>query len=159
MRVWTGRDILLALVGSFAVVLAVNVYYIVSAVNTYPGEDVRHPYLQGADFNETLRDRAQQSRLGWKVSIAAKREANGQVTVVLNLAQPDGRPVRGETLSGLLRHPMNEQLDQDFALQERGPGTYIGHISGVHSGIWDILANRSKAAEAPFTAERRVFLP
>jgi nitrogen fixation protein FixH len=157
-REWTGRHILLALLGTFAVVLGVNGYFIVMAERTYPGEDVHHPYLQGIEYNQTLKDRARQAELGWKATIGGTLDADGTATITVTLADKTGAPVSSEALKGLLRHPMDEELDHTIALHAEGNGTYVGRVAHVRAGRWDVVVTRKTDKEAPFEAVRRIWL-
>ncbi|MBU6471462.1 MAG: FixH family protein [Alphaproteobacteria bacterium] len=155
---WTGRHTLVALIGTFAVVLGVNFYFIYQAEATYPGEDVQQPYLQGIHYNQIIAEREAQAALGWHATIGAGRDAKGDAVITVTIADKAGAPVAHEAISGLLRHPMNEQLDRPIAFVARGDGTYVGRVSGVGAGRWDFEVERSTAKEAPFTADRLVWL-
>ena len=157
-RTWTGRDILVTLIATFGVVIGVNVYFIVQAERTYPGEDVAHPYLQGIDYNRTLDDRARQAALGWTATIGGVLAADGTATITVTLVDRAGKPVAGEALTGLLRHPMDEERDRLFALRETASGTYVGKVSHAEAGSWDVIVARKTAKEAPFEATRRLWL-
>lgn len=157
-REWTGRHILLALLATFGVIFAVNGYFIVQAERTWPGEDVAHPYLQGLDYNRTLADRARQERLGWSATIGGTRAADGTATITVTLTDKSGAPVSSEPLNGLLRHPMDEERDHAIVFREQGNGVYVGRIAHVQAGNWDVVVTRKNTREAPFEAERRLWL-
>ncbi len=156
-RKWSGRDILITLIATFAVVIGVNVYFIVEAERTWPGEDVAHPYLQGLDYNQTLDARARQKALGWHATMGAVL-AGDTATITVDLKDKNGRPVTGEALKGILRHPMDEQRDRAFALRETGGGIYVGTIAQAQPGNWDVIVTRKSGKEAPFEATRRIWL-
>jgi nitrogen fixation protein FixH len=156
-RTWTGRDILMTLIATFGIIIGVNAYFIVLAERTYPGEDVADPYLQGLDYNDTLKDRARQAALGWSGTIGGAL-THGSATITVTLLDRAGKPVTGEALTGLLRHPMNEEHDHLFALKEIAAGKYVGAVSGVAAGSWDVVVTRKSAKEAPFETERRLWL-
>ncbi|HEY1878254.1 MAG TPA: FixH family protein, partial [Rhizomicrobium sp.] len=61
----TGRGVLIWLFGFFAVIFAMNIYFIMVSSRTFRGEDEQKPYLQGVEFNQTLARRAEQESLGW----------------------------------------------------------------------------------------------
>jgi len=157
-REWTGRHILIALLLTFGVVLGVNGYFIVVAERTYPGEDVHHPYLQGLEYNQVLKDRARQAALGWKATIGGTLAAGGNATITVTLADKNGQPVSAEALKGELRHPMDEERDRAIAFHAQGNGTYVGHVPHVRAGRWDVVVTRKTQKEAPFEAVRRIWL-
>lgn len=156
-RAWTGRDILIALIATFGVIFGVNGYFIVEAERTWPGEDVANPYLQGLDYNQTLDARARQRALGWSATIGGALSAR-TATITVTVKDRYGRPVTGEALKGILRHPMDEQRDRGIALHEIGNGIYAGTAANVGSGTWDVIVSRNSDKEAPFEATRRLWL-
>lgn len=157
-REWTGWHTIWALVATFGVVFAVNGYFIFQAERTYPGEDVHHPYLQGIDYNQTLKARARQKALGWSATIGGMLAPDGTATITVTLKDKAGKPVTGEALKGLLRHPMDEELDQPIALREVTAGTYVGQVGHVRAGSWYVVVTRRTHKEAPFEAVRRLWL-
>jgi nitrogen fixation protein FixH len=157
-RKLTGRGVIIWLIATFGVVLAVNFYFIYQAEKTYPGQDVSHPYLQGIDYNQTLAARAKQEKLGWSATIGGMLAKDGTATITVTIRDKAGKPVSGEALTGLLRHPMDEELDRKITLREVGAGTYVGHLDHVRVGRWDVVVKRKTTKEAPFEAERRLWL-
>jgi nitrogen fixation protein FixH len=156
-RAWTGRDILIALIATFGVIFGVNGYFILEAERTWPGEDVANPYLQGLDYNQTLDARARQRALGWSATIGGVL-SGGNATITVTLRDRNGKPVTGEAMTGLLRHPMDEQRDRKIVLRETGNGIYAGSAANVPPGSWDVVITRKSNKEAPFEAERRLWL-
>jgi nitrogen fixation protein FixH len=154
-KVLTGRKVLFWLVATFAVVIAVNGVFIAEAVRTWPGEDVAHPYLQGNDYNRTLARNAEQAGLGWRAKIAARRESDGVVTVLVSI---DARAALPASLSmtGFLRHPMDAGRDRPLVFRRTDAHTFACRLSGVSPGAWDVVVNAEQAT--PFAATRRIWL-
>lgn len=155
-RTLTGRHVLLTLVGTFGVVIAVNAYFVTRAVETYPGEDVQNPYLQGVDYNQTLARHAEQSATDWTATIGASRRTDGaaEITVAID---SHGKPLpQGFAVSGILRHPADAERDQPLRFQASGPNTFAARLANVDRGAWDVSLS---ASGAPFEASRRIWLP
>ena len=73
-----GWHVLLALLGFFGAVSAVDVGMAVQAYRTFPGEVSASPYEDGLQFNRTLAERAEARALGWKASVRdTRRRADG----------------------------------------------------------------------------------
>ena len=96
----TGKHVLLIVIAIFGVVFAVNGFMVMQAVKTFRGEDTKQSYRQGLAYNETLDMRAQQKALGWR----AKIDLNARI-ISLAIEDKSGMPVRGLTVTGLLKHP------------------------------------------------------
>jgi nitrogen fixation protein FixH len=158
-RAWNGYHVLTTLVATFAVVLAVNVLFIVKAYTTFSGEDQQKPYLQGIEYNDTLDRRARQARLGWKATIGAIRIGQGSVRIVASLANRSGAPVENVSLGVLLKHPSDAAKDREIRLIQAKAGVYEGAATGVQAGAWDLILIARDAPATPFEAERRIWLP
>jgi len=156
-RILTGRGVLLLLVGFFGVIFATNAIFITEAVKTFRGEDEEKPYLQGVAYNQTLEHRAQQARLGWQASIAARRQSSGRVGIILELLQRDGIPETRAVMTGELRHPADETRDRPLRFSEVSAGVYRAELTGVAPGNWDVLVANNGGD--PFQASRRLWLP
>jgi nitrogen fixation protein FixH len=152
----TGGRVLLLLVAFFGVVIAVNVAFIVEAVGTFRGEDQQDPYLQGIDYNRTIARRELQAKLGWRATIDGERDAEGVATLTVTLHRPDGTPINGLKLGGILRHPVDQHRDRVLVFAEAAPGRYETRVAHVTAGAWDAIV-RAKTG-APFEADRRLWM-
>jgi len=154
----TGRDVLFWLIAFFGLIVAVNAYFITISITTFRGEDEQKPYLQGIEYNQTLREHAEQARLNWTASISASRIASGAVKIVVLLDDVNGNPRSDAVLAGELRHPSDETRDHAIVLHEVEKGRYVADVMAVAPGAWDVLIKSSSKAE-PFDAVRRVWIP
>jgi nitrogen fixation protein FixH len=157
IRPLTGRGVLLWLVGFFACIIAVNVYFIVISIDTFSGEDEQKPYLQGIAYNATLERRAEQARLGWKADVAVRRLKDGHVHIEVGLKAPNG-DTPGTRLAVELRHPADESRDRALRLIAAGGGRYWADAGNVSSGAWDVLVS-STDSHVPFEATARLWVP
>jgi nitrogen fixation protein FixH len=156
-RAWNGYHVLATLLATFAVVLGVNVLFIVKAYTTFSGEDEQKPYLQGIGYNQTLERHALQLRLGWTAMVDATRVGHS-VRIVVHLAGRSGKPVSNISLVALLKHPSDEARDRVINLHPVGAGTYQGIADEVQSGGWDLSVAARNAPTTPFEADRRIWL-
>jgi nitrogen fixation protein FixH len=157
-RTWTGYNTLVTLVGTFAVVLAVNVFFIVKAYSTFRGEDEQKPYMQGVEYNQTLERHALQAHLGWKATLDATRAGQSAVHVAVSLADRAGTPINTVSLSALLKHPSDEAKDRVIRLHLVSVGAYEGDAAGISSGLWDLVVSATNAPATPFEATRRIWI-
>ena len=154
----TGRHVLFWLFGVFGIVFAVNGFFIARAVTTYPGEDVANPYLQGVDYNRTLHAHADQAAQGWKATIDGRRLGKAHVAIRVAIENHVALPADFE-LSGLLRHPMDAELDRKLTFHKTGAGLWEAELSHVAAGGWDVTVAANPASHVPFEASRRIWLP
>jgi nitrogen fixation protein FixH len=75
----TGRHVLGVVVGFFAVIIALNIWFLTLAYRTFPGQVSDTPYEDGLAFNQRLAAQAAQARRGWEAAGAAAspRRATG----------------------------------------------------------------------------------
>lgn len=139
----TGRHVLFAMIGFFAIVFAVNGVFLYSALSTHTGVVSNEPYRKGLAYNERIEADAVQQERNWYVDLTIP-DAAGDVR--LALADAQGRPVAGLGLSGRLGRPSTGDLDQQLAFKEAAAGTYVAPISALQSGTWviDVQASELK---------------
>src|SRR5579871_6141866 len=125
----TGRGVLIWLSGFFAIIFAMNSYFIIVSSRTFRGEDEQKPYLQGVEYNNTLTRRAKQQALGWKTTITATRLPDGHLGIEIMTRDKDGRAVAQAGLAGELRHPTDENRDRVLHLSSIAPGLYRAELT------------------------------
>jgi len=138
-----GAHVLAALLAFFTAVIAVNVTFVVFAVRSFPGEDVRRSYLQGLNYNATIAERRAQGALGWRV-IAELSEQDGGANVDVVLRDDEGTPIDGLTTVGTLRWPTDERLDHDLVFEPRGHGRYVARVPRLGAGNWVLRARAQR---------------
>jgi nitrogen fixation protein FixH len=153
-----GGHVLAYLLGAFAVVLAVNIGFIVIAIKSFPGEEEEKSYAQGLAFNATLQDRQAQSALGWRAIAALEQTAQRGGAVLITLTDGEGRPLSGARIEGALRRPTDAELDFPLAFAEVSAGIYTAKTHGLHEGQWE-LAVRATRGTHHFDITKRLLWP
>lgn len=136
-REFTGRHMLLIMLGFFGVIVAVNIGMAVFARTSWTGLVVQNSYVASQEFNgKVAAVRAQQS-LGWKQTLEiVDRE------VRFALSDRDGRPIAVSQASLTLRSPRTDTLDRTLAL---GPNGHV-EIDRLANGVW-ILEMRATTTD------------
>jgi nitrogen fixation protein FixH len=150
----TGWHVLAIIVGFFAIVIAVDVTFAISAYHTFPGEVSATPYEDGVAYNRKLAQLKAQSRLGW--APVATVSADGAIRV--EVRDGAGRPVRGLRLTGRLERPATEAGRIVPTFREAEPGVYLAR-PGRLMGAWDATLILVDPAGSRFEAERRLTWP
>lgn len=143
---FTGWHMLFMIVGFFGIIVAVNVFMVVRAVQTFPGEDIKQSYRQGLEYNQTLDKRAVQRAREWHADISVLPDHS----IVLKLTDKSGLPVRGLTVTGLLKHPGETDLDTvlSFTLDAQS-GHYTTQVAdGITGKRWLVTKAVYAGAEA-----------
>lgn len=155
-REFSGRTVLLWLVPFFGVILVANAWFITLSMRTFHGEDRQRPYQQGLEYNEALAARARQQEVGWKAALEVRNGPAG-LALLLTVRKPDGAPLEGLKLSGVLRHPADTFRDIPFSLKDAGHGLYEATIRDAGHGRRDAVIRSERGV--PFETERRIWLP
>lgn len=135
----------------FAVVTAVDAYFIVGAVTTFPGEQVKNSYVLGLDYNREVERHEQQAKLGWTAEAGLQRDP--ALSVVLRVKDFDNAPVSGLKVAGVW-HVIGQGNDQrDLMLQEVAPGRYVAAIDGPGKARIEIRFAAQRADTAPVIFE------
>src|SRR5690348_6965971 len=77
----------------FAVIIAVDAFFIMRAVNTFPGEQVKNSYVLGLDYNREVERHEAQARLGWTAQAGIDME-DGR-SLILRIYDRDSAPLSG----------------------------------------------------------------
>lgn len=149
----TGRHVLLAVVGFFAVVIGVDALFVTLAIRSFPGQVSETPFEDGLAFNRTLAGRQAQARLGYGAVIEERPSA-----VSVRMTTQGGRPLTGAKVSGVLSRPATEQGRRTVTFEEAAPGQYVAGTAGL-SGAWDLVLTARDGAGRSFEAERRLMWP
>lgn len=145
-----GKHVLFALIGFFAVIIAVNAIFVTRAVSSFPGEEVERSYMQGLEYNQVIEQRRAQAELGWQAAVNLTGDQ-----ILVEIARPDGSPVSGVFLEGTLRHPADTSLDRPLAFRERESGLYVAEAADLPEGQWILTARVD--GDRPFEMERRLW--
>ncbi|MGD9981377.1 MAG: FixH family protein [Hyphomonadaceae bacterium] len=148
-----GWHVLAAILAFFGAVVAVNTAFIVVALGTFPGEDVRRSYLQGLRFNDTLAERRAQAAQGWRATAGFSGQSEvALVEIVLNDAQ--GAPVEGASIEAALERPTRASLDHALDFVAAGAGRYVARAEALETGRWRLRARAARGEDAlDFEAE------
>jgi nitrogen fixation protein FixH len=153
----TGRMVLAAIVGFFAVVIAVNATMAMLAISTFGGVETRNAYQAGVEFSQEIAAaRAQQAR-NWKVEAKVSPWNPEGVSIDLSVKDAAGRPVTDAEFTVILAHPANRREDHVVALDRIGAGAYRGRAD-VAQGQRDLVVEGIKDDERVFRSKSRIHI-
>lgn len=139
----------------FGIVLAVNGAMVYSAITTHTGLVAIEPYRKGLHYNDRIAASERQERLGWTVAIDVQPQS-----ILLRIAESDGRPVRSLKISAVLGRPSTNRHDLALTLVEGEPGAYAAALPSLPPGSWQVAieAARSASDDVIFRERRRLWL-
>lgn len=110
----TGRTVLAACLGAFAVVIAANGALLAAALGSFPGLVVRNSYVASQEFDDR---RARAEARGWTLSPGWT-----EGTLALDIRAADGSPVRGATVIAVIGRPARAATDRTVTLARARTG-------------------------------------
>ena len=124
----TGRKVFFGMAGAFGIIISVNLFLAYSAIQTFPGLEVRNSYVASQNFDA---DRAAQLALGWDVSADV---TGGELHLFINDA--DGKPVEVTELNATFGRATSVRDDQtpDFFFT----GTHYAAPVTTADGNWNL---------------------
>jgi len=142
----------------FTAVIAVDVYFVTSAVRTFPGEEVKNSYVLGLDYNREVARREKQEALGWVAEAGLSNETGPVLLVRLHTAS--GAPVTGLSITANVRAAGRGGDGQMVTLSERRPGEYAAAMPTPGRGKLDleIAAQRLGESDVVFEATKTLVI-
>lgn len=145
-RILTGRHVAMIFVSGFAVIISVNLWLAYSAINTFPGLEVRNSYIASQKFDEK---REAQAALGWSILAQTRGE-----DVYLSITDVKGQPVEVASLTATLGRATHVRDDQSPAFVFDGKH-YVAPAQ-LAEGNWNI--RMEAVAENGTVFQQRVIL-
>ncbi|MEI9426124.1 FixH family protein [Mesorhizobium sp. Cs1299R1N3] len=156
-REFTGKHMLLTVLGFFGVVIGVNATMATLASTSWTGFVVENTYVASQQFNEKARVGRAQAALGWHGRLTI---ASGEVRY--SLADAKGRLVPLHGVRILFRHPAYDAQDKAVTLVPSGSNPDIAwEFGGRHTpkdGVWIVEIDADAGLTWPFRDVRRMII-
>ena len=152
-----GYHVLFGVLSFFAVVFAVNGYFLFAALSTHSGVVAQEPYRKGLDYNSRIAADERQAELGWNETVSVTGDGRVSVTVLDREAQP----LSDLVVSGSIGRPSTVRHDRTFRLAEQERGRYAAEVGALEPGNWIIAIEARSGAddtEPAYRARRRLWL-
>lgn len=125
---FTGRHMLMIMLGSFGIIIAVNITMAVNAVGTFPGLEVKNSYVASQNFDK---NRTAQKALGWSTDV---RLEEGVLHLIFT--DREGAPIRPELVDVTLGRSTHVRDDQTPPFRWTGRD-FIAPVD-LAGGNWNI---------------------
>lgn len=138
----------------FGVIFAVNFFYIYISQKTWRGVVTKDSYHKGLNYNDTLKQVADQKNLGWQVNISYQPQGSGGHLVV-GLLNEKSLPIKDAKISASFKRPTQDGFDfaQEIPFQK---GAYQADIVFPLKGQWDAEINITKGEDSFVEVKRYV---
>ena len=150
-KTFTGRHMLLIMIGFFSVIIAVNFTMASMARGTWTGLVVKNTYVESQQFNEHLATATAQQKKGIYSSLTYQ---NNQLSMVLR--SKDGSPVTADRLVVEIGRPAFEQQDRTLELVPAADGFHRLEIH-LNPGNWDLRISGTYG-QSSYRRDARIFV-
>ncbi len=124
----------------FAVVFAVDIFYIYISKKTWRGVVIEDSYQRGLKYNEVLEAQKKQQSLGWESKVFFENKGNKKGVLKFELLDKNLINIIEAKVSVELRRPAQEGFD--FKKEMRVYGNYyVVDIDFPLKGQWDFIVN------------------
>jgi nitrogen fixation protein FixH len=125
---FTGRHMLLIMLGFFAVVLVANLTMVYFARQSWTGLVVRNSYVASQEFNEKTDAQIKAAEIDAHIRLAGE-------DVIVTLTGKKGEAVRADAVVLNVGRPSHEGEDSSIPLLPRGDGSFAAR-HGLDRGQW-----------------------
>ena len=153
-----GWHVLILFLVFFGIMLGVNVFMVVQAVRTFPGEVNTRPYEAGLVYNRTLKQMATERALGWRARVDAIETGPSGTRISVRWSDAAAKPLSGAVVKGKIVRPATEAQSHDLTFIEAAPGMYVA-VTKAAAGAWDLSVTATDSGGEHRTAQRRVVWP
>lgn len=143
-------------VGGMAVVVAVNLGMIVTALSSFSGLAHRDAFGRGVAYNRVIAEVERQEALGWRWQVSLAPATGEAETLRLSLSDRDGRPLAGARIAASLERPVERANPIAVELAETAAGSYAVAVALPQRGQWDVKLSILRAGEH-VVAVNRIF--
>ncbi len=150
-----GKKAVIALISFFAVIFAVDGYFIYLGFSGKDGLVHEDYYQKGLHYDDVIQVKKRQAELGWKFDVLHP-EKTGSGPIELKLTDATGEPLTGKQIAARLRRPAEMGYDQNLTFEEVAPGTYRATVSLPKQGNWDLEA-RVRDAQGQEKLDQAIF--
>ena len=143
-------------VTSIFIVLGVNLYMVILAIDTNPGLVVEDYYERGQDYERTLFAK-QAADPGWHMTVnLPKRVTAGSVIPVhFSVLDKAGVPMEPDSVTFYAYRPSDAMQDFSVQMEKEAKGMYSAKAQFRLKGAWDILVS-ARTGEDEYHVGRRI---
>ncbi len=131
----------------FAVIFAVNIFYIYISKKTWSGVVTEDSYHKGLHYNQILSDEKKQKELGWQMKISYKNLGNGTGDLRVFVQNKNHQKISDVEVTAYFRRPTQEGFDFSQKLEFKN-GEYVAKINFPLRGQWEFKVNATKAEDS-----------
>ncbi len=146
---FTGRHMLLTMLGFFGVIVSVNITMAVMSATSWTGLVVTNSYVASQEFEEKRLAHVAQQEAGWRSGFAFDG-----ATARLSVIDAAGAPRWLGVVEARFHRPVGGHDDQDLVLERQADGSYSAPLQ-LGAGVWDVEIFAAETDLGPFALRDR----
>lgn len=150
---FTGRHMLLCMIGFFGVIIAVNLVLATFAGTSWTGLVVKSSYVASQDFNKRIATNDIQAERGWRADV----HIDG-ARLRYRMTDTNGNAVIPDQVSVVMSRPTHENDDRTFILRSSEDGAFVSSDLAA-PGLWNLKITSTMADGIRDTRVFRVTVP
>lgn len=154
----TGWHVFAGVTLFFIVVGAVNIIFVVTALDSWSGLSTDNSYNKGAAYNSVLLAKRTQEERGWRSTLTTTPRSDGDWDVVAEFKDRDNNPISNLTVKAFFRRPTHQGYDQEISFTPTEAGHYVAQISLALKGQWDVQVKALQDTTQAYYAEQRLWI-
>lgn len=139
----------------FAVIFAVDAFYIYLSKKSWRGLVTEDGYQKGLRYNDVIADAARQKKLGWELKISYKNLQNKSGELEIFLFDKNHKKISNAVVNVDFKRPTQEGKDFSRELEFLN-SSYKAKIDFPLEGQWEFLINASKGSDVFLQTKRYI---
>ena len=139
----------------FAVIFAVDSFFIYLSKKTWRGVITEDSYQKGLHYNDTIKAVAKQKKLGWKSKINYTASGKNSGVIKIDLEDKNSHKIPDAKIYVNFKRPLQEGFDFTKNIEFDGVN-YRAEISFPLAGQWDFEVVATKDSEIFQTVKRYI---
>ena len=139
----------------FVVIISVNVGFFIKSRESRPGVAISNSYNKGIKYNQTIKQKEQQEKLGWNVDIDITAHEKDTKNIAIKLRDKQGRDIKADQVTVRFFRPVHDGIDFEARFLEKS-GSYHSIVKFPALGQWDFGVLIRKGEDSFFVKKRFV---
>lgn len=141
----------------FLVVVAMNIYFVSTAIKTFDGVTDKQAYEKGLAYNQTLAERATMAGLGWQTTWQLADYGDRSADVVVTAADAKHLPLTDTRVELHISRPVGQMHDVVVPMLAQDAGRFSAHLNLPWPGQWNAEIIVTRGGDV-YRAEQRFAL-
>lgn len=156
-----GAKVAFAFITFFGVIFAVNIIFVVNALNSHTGVITQNAYEKGLKYNQAIKKSKEADKIPHELNVTNKKDGNFIVEYTIssnlifdNVILKVSRPIDGDMdfSVNMVKSSLKQTEESEITEQK-----FHAEINFPQKGNWDLIAN-AKSSDIELRKKNRIFV-